>query len=400
MVRRKLHLSDLEVGGKRVLTRVDFNVPLADGDVSDDIRIRRALPTIEHIVAAGGRAVLMSHLGRPKGTVVDELRMAPVARRLSKLIGRDVVGAPDCVGESAERAVAELSDGGVVLLENLRFHPGETKNDSDFARQLARLGDVYVNDAFGTAHRAHASTVGVTEHFSQRAMGYLVEAEVANLSRVTESPDAPFYAILGGAKVSDKIGVIENLLPKVDGFLIGGGMAFTFLKARGLEVGDSLVEEESLDTARELLAAVEREGKTFLLPRDVLVTREITKGAPSRVVPAEGIEPGWRGVDIGPRAVAEFIEALGTARTIVWNGPLGVFEIPDFAEGTTAIARAVAERTDAGAASVVGGGDTAAAVARAGVAERLTHVSTGGGASLMFLEGKELPGIAALSDAD
>jgi len=397
---RKLNIRDIDVARKRVLTRVDFNVPLRDDrSVADDKRIVAALPTIRHIIEAGGRAVLASHLGRPKGAVVAGMSLGPAAVRLGELLERHVVMAPDCVGDTTEGVVARMSDGDVVLLENLRYHTGETRNEPDFARRLARLGDVYVNDAFGTAHRAHASTVGVTAYFEQRAMGYLMEAELENLSRVTEAPEKPYVVILGGAKVSDKIGVIDNLLPVLDGLVVGGGMAFTFLKAQGMEVGDSLVEDDRLETARRILEAAKSEGKRLLLPVDVVVAKDVSADVPHRLVPADGIEPGWRGVDIGPATIESFVAEIRAARTIVWNGPLGVFEIESFATGTNAVAEAVAESTDRGAVSVVGGGDSARAVAGAGVADRMTHISTGGGASLMFLEGKPLPGVEALSDA-
>ncbi len=399
-MKKKLQVTDLELAGRNVLTRVDFNVPLtAEGAVVDDTRIKRALPTVRHIIESGGRAVLASHLGRPKGEVVPAMSMRPAADRLAQLIGREVTTAPDCVGDTAEGFVARMSDGDVLLLENLRFHRGETANESDFALRLSRLGDVYVNDAFGTAHRAHASTVGVTAHFDQRAMGFLIGTELANLSRATDDPAKPYAAILGGAKVSDKIGVIESLLPKVDALLVGGGMAFTFLRAKGLEVGDSLLEEDRVEIAAALIARAEETGKTLLLPADIVVAREVAEGAESRLVPADGIEPGWRGVDIGPATVEAFAEELSKARTIVWNGPLGVFEIEEFSKGTTGVARAVADVTDTGAVSIVGGGDSAAAVIAAGLEDRVTHISTGGGASLMFLEGKPLPAIEALSDA-
>jgi phosphoglycerate kinase len=397
---RKLHIRDIDVAGKRVLTRVDFNVPLNDDrSVADDTRIVAALQTIRHIIEAGGRAVLASHLGRPKGAVVPEMSLKPAAARLGELLERSVTTAPDCVGDTTEGVVARMRDGDVVLLENLRFHAGETKNEPDFARRLARLGDVYVNDAFGTAHRAHASTVGVTAHFEERAMAYLMEQELSNLSRVTESPEKPYVAILGGAKVSDKIGVIDNLLPALDGLLVGGGMAFTFLKAQGMEVGDSLVEDDRLETARRILESAKSEGKRFLLPVDVVVAKDVSADVPHRVVPVDGIEPGWRGVDVGPATIEAFVAEVEGARTIVWNGPLGVFEIEPFATGTNAVAAAVAASTDRGAVSVVGGGDSARAVVSAGVADRMTHISTGGGASLMFLEGKPLPGVEALSNA-
>jgi phosphoglycerate kinase len=397
---RKLHVTDLDLAGKRVLTRVDFNVPLTpDGAVADDTRIRRALPTIRHIIESGGRAVLASHLGRPKGEIVRSMTLKPVAARLAQLLEREVVMAPDCVGDTSEGLAARMGDGDVLLLENLRFHAGETANESDFARRLGRMGDVFVNDAFGTAHRAHASTVGVTEFFDQRAMGLLMETELLNLSKATDDPREPYIAILGGAKVSDKIGVIDNLLPKVDVFLIGGGMAFTFLAAQGRGVGDSLLEEDRIGTATALLAKAEELGKTFALPSDIVVADSVAEGAASKVVGVDDIEPGWHGVDIGPQTVDEFCRKIARAQTIVWNGPLGVFEIAAFAAGTLNVAQAVAARTDEGAVSIVGGGDSAAAIVAAGLEERMTHISTGGGASLMFLEGKPLPAIEALSDA-
>ncbi len=398
---RKLNVRNVDVGGKRVLTRVDFNVPLKDGSITDDTRIRRALPTIEHIVKHGGRAVLMSHLGRPKGKVVDALRMAPVAARLGELLeGRDVATATDCVGEPARSVVERLADGQVALLENLRFHEEETKNEPRFAGALAELGDVYVDDAFGTAHRAHASTVGAAECFDVRAMGFLMEAEIENLSHVTENPESPYVAILGGAKVSDKIGVIENLMSKADGFLIGGGMSFTFIKARGGRVGDSLLEEDKLDVASSILRRAEELGKVFLLPVDVLTAPDLDGDDVPIPSASDEIPDGMKGLDIGPRTVRAFAAEIARARTIVWNGPMGVFEDPRFSAGTNAVARAVAARTDEGAMSVVGGGDSVAAVNDAGVAEHITHISTGGGASLEFLEGKKLPGIEVLTDAD
>ncbi|MFH1502493.1 MAG: phosphoglycerate kinase [Candidatus Eisenbacteria bacterium] len=398
-MKRKLHVRDLDVAGRRVLTRVDFNVPLDGGSVADDTRIRSALPTIRHIVEGGGSAVLMSHLGRPKGEASDALRMRPVAERLSELLEKRVFTTPDCVGEETEGIVESLDRGDVALLENLRFHNEEKKNDAAFASRLAALGDVYVNDAFGTAHRAHASTVGAAERFDLRAMGYLMETEVTNLSRVTEDPESPFLAILGGAKVSDKIGVIENLMSKVDGFLIGGGMAFTFLKARGGRIGDSLLEDDRLDVASALLARARETGKTFLLPTDVVAAESLDAGATTNLAPADDIPDGRKGLDIGPATVAAFSAEIARARTIVWNGPMGVFEDDRFAAGTEAIARAVAARTDEGATSVIGGGDSAAAVARTGLADHISHISTGGGASLEFLEGKVLPAIAVLTDA-
>ena len=397
---RKLHITDLDLAGNRVLTRVDFNVPLTpEGTLADDTRIRRALPTIRHIIESGGRAVIASHLGRPKGQIVRSMSLKPAAAHLAELLGREVVMAPDCVGDTSEGLVARMGDGDVMLLENLRFHGGETSNDRDFSRRLGRMGDVFVNDAFGTAHRAHASTVGVTEFFEQRAMGLLIETELLNLSKATDEPKTPYVAILGGAKVSDKIGVIDNLLPKVDELLVGGGMAFTFLAAQGKGVGDSLLEEDRIETASALLAKAEKLGKALVLPSDIVVADSVAEGAPSKVVDVDGIEPGWHGVDIGPQTVDEFRRKIARAQTIAWNGPLGVFEIPAFAAGTLGVAEAVAARTDEGAVSIVGGGDSAAAVVAAGLEGRVTHISTGGGASLRFLEGKPLPAIEALSDA-
>ncbi len=396
----KKHLNDLDIKGKRVLTRVDFNVPLAgDGRVADDTRIRAALPTIEFIIKHGGKAILISHLGRPKGTSVPDLSLRPVSERLSKLLCRGVTMAPDCVGDTTEGVVARMNDGDVTLLENLRFHTGETKNEPDFAHRLARMGDVYVNDAFGTAHRAHASTVGVTRYFDERAMGFLMENELRNLAKATGSPEHPYAVILGGAKVSGKIGVIENLMPMLDILLIGGGMAFTFLKAKGIAVGDSLVEDDRIATATRILERALADKKMLLLPDDVVVAREIAEGTETKIVPADGIENGWRGLDIGPETISSFSDAIARARTIVWNGPLGVFEFDAFSHGTVAVAEAVAKATDSGALSIIGGGDSIAAVGRAGVADRITHMSTGGGASLAVFEGKTLPAIEALTNA-
>jgi phosphoglycerate kinase len=396
----KKHLKDLDFKGRRVLTRVDFNVPLtSDGRVADDTRIRAALPTIEFIREHGGKAVLASHLGRPKDMKVPDLSLRPVSERLSKLIGRGVTMAPDCVGDTTEGVVARMNDGDVTLLENLRFHAGETRNEPDFAHRLARMGDVYVNDAFGTAHRAHASTVGVTRHFNECAMGFLIENELRNLAKATESPERPYAVILGGAKVSGKIGVIENLMPMLDVLLIGGGMAFTFLKAKGISVGDSLVEDDRIDTAARILERAEADGRMLLLPDDLVVAQEVTEGAETRIVPADGIEEGWKGLDIGPQTIRSFSDAISAARTIIWNGPLGVFELDAFSHGTVAVAEAVAKATDSGAISIIGGGDSIAAVGRAGVAGRITHISTGGGASLAVFEGKALPAIEALTDA-
>jgi 3-phosphoglycerate kinase len=394
---KKLTIRDVDFADKRVLVRVDFNVPLDEaGTITDDTRIRRSLPTIQHILEKGGKAVLMSHLGRPKGKKVPEMSLKPVALRLGELLGQEVLLAEDCVGKAAESAVGGMDPGSVVLLENLRFHKEETDNDGEFARQLSTLGDVYVNDAFGTAHRAHASTAGITDHIPVAVAGFLMEKEIEFLGQAVGDPKRPFFAILGGAKVSGKLEVVQNLLGRVDGLLIGGGMACTFLKARGLEIGDSLVEEDLLDVARETMAEAEKRKVSFLLPVDGVITREIEAGTEKRMVSVEEIPAGWRMVDIGPETAKRFSESLGDAGTVVWNGPMGVFEIPDFAAGTEAIARTLAELR--GATTIIGGGDSVAAVNRLGLEEKLSHVSTGGGASLEFLEGKTLPGIAALSD--
>ena len=390
----KLGVADLDVKGKRVLVRVDFNVPLKDGEITDDSRIRAAIPTIEHLRRAGARVILVSHLGRPKGQVVESLRMNPVARRLSDLLGVEVRKADDCIGPAVQAQVAALKDGDVLLLENVRFYPGEEKNDPAFARELAALADVYVNDAFGTAHRAHASTEGVAR-LLPAAAGFLMQKEIEIMGRALSDPERPFLALLGGAKVSDKIGVIQNLLTKVDTIAIGGGMAYTFLKAKGLEVGRSLLEEDRVPLAAELLQQAQSRGVELLLPVDVVVADRFAADAQHKVVPVEAIPADWQGLDIGPATRELFAAAVRKARTIVWNGPMGVFEWDAFAEGTMAIARALAE---AQATTIVGGGDSVAAVERAGVAGKITHISTGGGASLEFLEGRELPGVAALWD--
>ncbi|MDR7588889.1 MAG: phosphoglycerate kinase [Armatimonadota bacterium] len=390
----KKTIRDVDVAGRRVLVRVDFNVPLDDGRVADDRRIREALPTIQELRRRGARVILASHLGRPEGKVVDSLRMDPVARRLSELLDAPVRKLADCVGPEVERAVAEMRDGDVILLENLRFHPGEEANDPEFARALASLADLYVNDAFGTAHRAHASTVGVARYLPAVA-GLLMERELEYLSRALEDPRRPFVAILGGKKVSDKIGVIRNLLGRADTLLIGGAMAYTFLRARGYGVGASLCEVDRLDLARSLLEEAERRRVPLLLPEDVVVADRFAPDAAVRVVPAEAIPEGWMGMDIGPQTAAAFSRVVRTAGTVVWNGPLGVCEFVPFAAGTRMVAEAAAA---SGAVTIVGGGDTAAALQQMGLADRMSHVSTGGGASLEFLEGKVLPGVAALQD--
>jgi phosphoglycerate kinase len=396
---RKLTIEDLDVKGKKVLMRVDFNVPLKGGKVGDDTRIRAALPTIQYILGRGGRLVLMSHLGRPDGKRVNDMSLRPCLEVLEKLLGCKVFFIDDCVGEKVEAAAAQLKDGQVLLLENLRFHPEEEKNDPEFARKLSRLGDLYVNDAFGTAHRAHASTEGVTRFFKHSAAGYLMMKELDYLGKVVGKAVQPYVAVLGGAKISGKIDVITHLLPKVDKIIIGGGMAFTFLKAQGLEVGGSLIEQDKVNFAGRLLA----DGKDkIVLPVDFLVTDTLDikarkVGALKEVAAAE-IPAGWKGVDVGPRSVEKFRDVLKDAKTVVWNGPMGVFEIDQTAQGTFAVAGIMAEITASGATTVIGGGDSAAAIEKAGMADKVSHVSTGGGASLEFIEGKALPGVSALTD--
>ncbi|MFO7172411.1 MAG: phosphoglycerate kinase [Bacillota bacterium] len=384
---------DVDVKGRRVLVRVDFNVPLAeDGSITDDTRIRAALPTIRYLVEQGARVILCSHLGRPKGKPDPKYSLRPAAARLEQLLGRPVKLAADVVGPSAQELAAGLKDGDVMMLENVRFEPGEEKNDPELARKFAELAELYVNDAFGSAHRAHASTAGVAAHLPAVA-GFLMQKEVEVMGKALAQPDRPFVAIIGGAKVSDKIGVIENLLTKVDKLIIGGGMANTFLRAQGLETGASLVEEEKLDLARSLVDRARERGVELLLPVDVVVADRFAADATYKVVPADQIPQGWMALDIGPETARRYQEVIRTARTVVWNGPMGVFEMEPFAKGTFAVAQAVA---DCQGTTIVGGGDSVAAVEKAGVADRITHVSTGGGASLEFLEGRELPGVAVL----
>lgn len=386
-------LTDLNVAGKRVLVRVDFNVPLDDArNITDDTRIRAALPTIEHLLNSGAAVILMSHLGRPKG-VDDALRLDPVATRLSELIRRPVAKVDDCVGPEVEAAAKALEPGQVLLLDNLRFHKEETANDPDFARRLASLADVYVNDAFGAAHRAHASTAGVAEHLPAAA-GFLLAKELDVLGGALDNPERPFLAILGGAKVSDKIGVIRNLLTKVDTLLIGGGMAYTFIKAKGYEVGKSLLDTERIELAKELMAEAEERGVKLLLPVDVVVADEFSEDANTQEVAIEAIPADWEALDIGPKTRELFAAEVAKAKTILWNGPMGVFEMAPFANGTRAVAEAMAASTGT---TIIGGGDSAAAVQQFGLAERMSHISTGGGASLEFIEGKVLPGVAALA---
>ena len=399
----KLSIKDLELGGKRVFIRVDFNVPIKDGKVDDDSRITASLPTIQHATEQQARVILASHLGRPKGERVDKYSLRPVAEHLAELLKRPVAFADDCVGEAAQSKANALAEGDVLLLENLRFHPEEEKNDDEFAKQLAGLCDVYVNDAFGTAHRAHASTAGITRHVSQAAAGLLMEKELEYLGKAIDEPEHPFVAILGGAKVSDKIPVINALIDRgVDKLLIGGAMAYTFLKAEGFTVGKSLVEDSMLQTALEIKKRAEEKGIQFLLPTDhqIVDSYEPIKGEKivTKTIPIEFTNIGLVGMDIGVETVAHFASALQDARLIIWNGPMGVFEEPPFDQGTIGVAKAVAEAADRDATVIVGGGDSVSAVTRAGVADRITHISTGGGATLEFLAGDELPGVAALTD--
>jgi phosphoglycerate kinase len=393
------NLTSSELAGKKVLVRVDFNVPQdATGAITDDTRIRAALPTIQHLTNTGAKVILTSHLGRPKG-VTESLRLDPIAARLSDLLGQPVVKCDDCIGDDVAAKVGSLGNGGIALLENVRFYPEEEKNDPEFARKLASVADMYVNDAFGTAHRAHASTEGVTKYLSPSAAGFLLDKELQYLSGAIDSPKRPLAAIVGGSKVSSKIGVIEALLGKVDKLLLGGGMIFTFYKARGLAVGKSLVEEDKLDLARSLEAIAKERGVQFLLPTDVVVADDFKPDANSQTVSINSIPDGWMGLDIGPDSIKVFQDALADCQTVIWNGPMGVFEFDKFAVGTEAIAHTLSGLTGKGAITIIGGGDSVAAVEKVGVAEQMSHISTGGGASLELLEGKVLPGIAALNDA-
>ena len=394
-MKRKRSVEEIDARDKKVLVRVDFNVPLEDGRIGDDTRIRAALPTIEALRQQGARLILVSHLGRPDGKPVEQLRLKPVAERLSELLGAPVAVATDCVGPAAQREVDALRPGDVLLLENVRFHPEEERNDPAFAKQLASLADLYVNDAFGTAHRAHASTEGVTRHLPSAA-GLLMQKEIEVLGKALVRPDRPFAAIVGGKKVSDKIGVLNNLIQRADQILIGGAMANTFLKAHGLEIGASYFEEEAVDVATNLVKEARAAGKPLLLPRDAVVATAIDPQALHHVVDVTDVPPAQMIVDIGPRTIEQYVTELKQAKTVVWNGPMGVTEIEAFANGTREIARALGSLDGT---TIVGGGDSVAALEQAGLAEQIDHISTGGGASLEFLEGKELPGVAALQDA-
>ncbi|KAK1257541.1 hypothetical protein QJS04_geneDACA017780 [Acorus gramineus] len=388
-----------DLKGKKVFVRVDLNVPLDDSlNITDDTRVRGAVPTIKYLMEHGSRVILCSHLGRPKG-VTPKYSLKPLVPRLSELLGIQVDMADDCIGESVEKKVAALSDGRVLLLENVRFYKEEEKNDPEFAKKLASLADLYVNDAFGTAHRAHASTEGVTKYLKPAVAGFLMQKELDYLVGAVANPKRPFAAIVGGAKVSSKIGVIESLFEKVDILLLGGGMIFTFYKAQGYSVGSSLVEEDKLDLAKALIEKAKAKGISLLLPTDVVIADKFAGDANSKVVPASSIPDGWMGLDIGPDSIKTFNESLDTTKTVIWNGPMGVFEFEKFAAGTTAIAKKLAELSGKGVTTIIGGGDSVAAVEKAGLADKMSHISTGGGASLELLEGKTLPGVLALNDA-
>lgn len=390
----KKTIEDIDVSGKRVLVRCDFNVPTADGKITDDKRIRESLPTIRYLLDHNAKVILCSHMGRPKGEFNMKFSLAPVAARLSELLGKEVKMASDVIGESAKKLASEVKEGEAVLLENVRFHKEETKNDPAFAKALSEMADLFVNDAFGTAHRAHASTTGVADYLPA-VCGYLIQKEIAVMGGALNDPKRPFVAILGGAKVSDKIGVITNLLNKCDTIIIGGGMAYTFMKALGHSIGASLCEEDKIDLAKNLMKQAEEKGVQFLIPVDNIAGDKFDANCQSQLVNSDEIPDGWMGMDIGPKTRELFADAIKSAGTVVWNGPMGVFEFKQFAEGTIAVATAVA---DSGAISIIGGGDSAAAVEQLGFADKMTHISTGGGASLEFLEGLELPGIAALAD--
>ena len=393
----KKSVDDINVKGQKVLVRCDFNVPLQEGKITDENRLVAALPTLKKLIADGGQLILCSHLGKPKGEPKPELSLAPVAARLSELLGQEVKFAadPEVVGPNAKAAVAEMKDGDVILLENTRYRKEETKNGEEFSKDLASLADIFVNDAFGTAHRAHCSNVGVTEYVDTAVVGYLMQKEIDFLGNAVNNPERPMVAILGGAKVSSKISVINNLLDKVDTLIIGGGMAYTFMKSLGEEVGDSLLEADYLDYAKEMMEKAEEKGVNLLIPVDTVIADDFSNDANRKVVERGGIEAGWQGLDIGPKTQELFADAVKSAKTVVWNGPMGCFEMSNFAAGTVAVAKALAEID---ATTIIGGGDSAAAVNQLGFGDKMTHISTGGGASLEFLEGKELPGVAAAND--
>lgn len=396
----KLTIDDVQLNGKRILVRVDFNVPLNENlDITDDKRITEALPTIKKIIKDGGKTILMSHLGRPKGKVKPEFSLKPVAKKLTELLGKEVIFANDSVGDSVAELVAQLNNGDVLLLENLRFHNEEEENNEAFSKQLASIGDIYVNDAFGSAHRAHASTEGVTKFIDTCVAGYLMQKELDYLHKAIAEPKRPFTAILGGAKITGKIDVIENLLKKVDTLIIGGGMAYTFYKAQGFEIGTSLLDTDKVELAKEMLEKFKTSGVNVLLPKDVLVAKEFDNNSPSEVVNVDKMPADKMGLDIGPETIELFCNEIKKSKTVVWNGPMGVFEFANFANGTNSVAKALVEATENGAITIIGGGDSAAAIKKAGLDDKVSHVSTGGGASLEFLEGKILPGVEALTDA-
>lgn len=390
----KKTMNDVEVKGKRVFVRVDFNVPMEDGKITDDTRIRAALPTIKHLVDEGAKVILASHLGRPKGEVVEDMRLTAVGNRLAELLGKPVLKLDESVGETVKTAVHNMNDGDVVLLENVRFHKGEEKNDAELAKQFAELAEIYVNDAFGAAHRAHASTAGIAEYLPA-VSGFLLQKELDVLGKALSDPERPFTAIIGGAKVKDKIGVIDHLLDKVDNLIIGGGLAYTFVKAQGHEIGNSLVEEDKIELAKEFMQKAKDKGVNFLMPVDAVVASEFSKDADSKVVDIDAIPADWIGLDIGPKTVALYADTIKNSKLIIWNGPMGVFEMEKFADGTKGVAEAMAETAGY---TIIGGGDSAAAVEKFHVADKMDHISTGGGASLEFMEGKELPGVVALND--
>lgn len=394
----KMTLSDVDLKNKKVLMRVDFNVPIEDGKITDDNRIVQALPSINHVTQQGGLLILTSHLGRPGGEADPGLSLKPVAEHLRTLVDTQVYFAEDCIGEKAGSVIEQVKPGEIVLLENVRFHAGEKANDEAFCMRLAAHADLFVNDAFGSSHRAHSSVAGVTRFLQPAVSGFLLEKEIKYLNQSVNNPSHPFVAILGGAKVSDKIGVIENLLSKVDTIIIGGGMTYTFYKAKDLPIGDSLVEEDKVDLAKSLMEKAEEEGVNLMLPMDSVVAKEFDNEAEHKVVDEEGIEDGWMALDIGPQSSISFGNVIKNAKTVVWNGPMGVFEMDNFADGTFAVAEALAEATKHGATTIIGGGDSASAIKKAGLEDQVSHVSTGGGASLEFLEGKELPGVTALTD--
>ncbi|WP_456277727.1 phosphoglycerate kinase [Bacillus sp. AK128] len=391
----KKSIRDVELKGKRVFCRVDFNVPMRDGEVTDDTRIRAALPTIQYLTEQGAKVILASHLGRPKGQVVEELRLDAVAKRLSDLSGKTVVKVDEAYGDEAELGISKLNEGDILLLENVRFYPGEEKNDAELAKQFANLADVYVNDAFGAAHRAHASTAGIAEHLPAVA-GFLMEKELEVLGKALSNPERPFTAIIGGAKVKDKIGVIDNLLDKVDNLIIGGGLAYTFVKAQGHDVGKSLLEEDKIDLALSFMNKAKEKGVNFYMPVDAIVADDFSNDAETKVVAIDSIPSDWEALDIGPETREIYKKVVSESKLVMWNGPMGVFELESFANGTKAVAQALADATDA--YTVIGGGDSAAAAEKFGLAEKMDHISTGGGASLEFIEGKELPGVVALND--